>query len=355
MARNKKLQSNIDLSDPANFPDGRIKDNDGSGNGTSVNEVVYGDIHETFAKLMRLAGKSFNALPDSEQFGYQYVDALAQLASKNDYIQSLYSLDVNTLGINLNLSLLKTGESFVCLSTITVAAETTIRQGLTNGGVITLNVTFKGSGIKSGDYVRFVKTSTGVDLIRLSDGVTTSLIINELGYMLAASQIEEDAGVINTKATTPLTNFTAFATRVIGAQSVNFLATQIANGLMSKTDKLKLDNLESDEKNYGTFGPFDVDTGSVNDLYLRTGDVTEAKIVQRTSQGQVIQVTLANAMDNTTYETRLSIESLGVFESDNDIKPLVFKKIDTTKFQVFVEETSGTTQSIKIHVAVIQR
>ena len=50
MARNKALQPNIDGSDLTNYPDKRIRNNDGSGNGTPVNEQVYGDIHEFFGK-----------------------------------------------------------------------------------------------------------------------------------------------------------------------------------------------------------------------------------------------------------------------------------------------------------------
>lgn len=354
MARNKKNQANIDLSNLTDFPDGRIKNNDGSGNGTPVNEKVYGDIHEVFAKLMRLSLKPFNDLPDNEQFGYQYVDALVQLASKNDYIIQL-SAQGGKLTIPTNTAILKTNESIVCKSIQDYNSETILKTFPYIGSSIELTCTFEGGNYKNGEYVRITKTAAGVTVTRLPDGAAFATFISEFSYLLAASQIEEDAGIISTKGTTPLTNFTTFSNRVIGAASFNFLATQIANGLMSSADKLKLDNLESDEKNYGTFGPFDVDVGNVNDLYTRTGDVIEAKIVQRTSNGQVVQVTLSNAMDNTQYQPIMSIESKGSIEADNDIKPLLFKTIDTTKFQVYIEETSGSTQNISIHIAVIQR
>lgn len=77
---------NVDNSDLSNYPDGRVKDNTGSGNGTGVNERVYGDLHQAIAKLMRLYGIIPSGLPDNEANGFQIVEALKALASKNDYI-----------------------------------------------------------------------------------------------------------------------------------------------------------------------------------------------------------------------------------------------------------------------------
>ena len=45
--RNKSNLANIVID--ANYPYGRIKDNTGAGDGTPVNEFVYGDIHQFFA------------------------------------------------------------------------------------------------------------------------------------------------------------------------------------------------------------------------------------------------------------------------------------------------------------------
>ena len=56
------LQSNanVDNSDPTNYPDGRLKDNTGTGNGTPVNRSVYSDIHSNISKMMRLYGIIFD-------------------------------------------------------------------------------------------------------------------------------------------------------------------------------------------------------------------------------------------------------------------------------------------------------
>ena len=63
----RKLNSNpnVDNSDLSNYPDGRIKNDTGAGNGTPVNESVYGDAHQTIAKLMRLYNITGNKIHDN--------------------------------------------------------------------------------------------------------------------------------------------------------------------------------------------------------------------------------------------------------------------------------------------------
>lgn len=67
---------NLDTSDLANFPAGKIKDNDGSGNGTPVNALVYGDIHQFFFALLTIAGIAASGVPEGAVNGYQYLQAL---------------------------------------------------------------------------------------------------------------------------------------------------------------------------------------------------------------------------------------------------------------------------------------
>ncbi len=58
------------------FPDGRIKDNTGLNDGTPVNQLVYDDFHQFFAKIMRDSSTTPNNTPDNVTNGFQYVDAL---------------------------------------------------------------------------------------------------------------------------------------------------------------------------------------------------------------------------------------------------------------------------------------
>jgi len=64
------------LAPDGDFPYGRIKDKVGSNPGTPVNELVYGDIHQFFERLMALGGQVANGLPESEYTGFQLIDAL---------------------------------------------------------------------------------------------------------------------------------------------------------------------------------------------------------------------------------------------------------------------------------------
>ena len=73
--RKLSSNSNVIISDP-NYPNGRVRDNTGTGNGTPVNEGVYGDIHVNKDKLMDLYGIESNGLPDNEANGYQIIEAL---------------------------------------------------------------------------------------------------------------------------------------------------------------------------------------------------------------------------------------------------------------------------------------
>lgn len=355
MARNKANLTNVDGSDLPNYPDKRIRDNDGSGNGTGVDEIVYGDIHEFFAKLMRLYGIAFNSLPDNVANGYQFVEAVKSLASKNDFILNL-TVSGGKINVPLKLGFVTEGESFVCLSQFNKVAETQI-EGTADLVPVLKNVTFKGGNFKTGEYVRLVVTAAGVDLIRLSDGAAFNIIAQEFNFLKAANQTQEDAGAINTVATTPLTNFTAFVERVNGGQSVNFLVTNLINGLMSKEDKIKLDGIGTKEKNYGTFAPADIHdaSASVGLLVPVTGDVDQAIITQKTPQGEIYVITFANAMDNTTYQIQLDHESDNNVELDNDIAPPIWKKISTTQIEVYLEQTIGVVQDLIIHVTAIQR
>lgn len=63
------------------YPYGDIKDDDGSGNGTPVNRLVYADLHQFFAKMMDVAAVVFNGLPDNVTNGFQLFTALNTIIS----------------------------------------------------------------------------------------------------------------------------------------------------------------------------------------------------------------------------------------------------------------------------------
>src|SRR4051812_40833786 len=81
MARGLQNYTNINAPD-ATYPNGDIKDNAGSNNGTPVNRAVYSDIHQTFAKFLREAGITPNGNAENESNGYQYYAALLVLFNR---------------------------------------------------------------------------------------------------------------------------------------------------------------------------------------------------------------------------------------------------------------------------------
>jgi hypothetical protein len=347
--RNKLLASNIDNANPTLYPNGRIKDNTGSGNGTPVNEFVYGDLHEMKDKLMRLYGIVPNDLPDNELNGFQLIDALRALASKNDFILDLTTVS-GVVNVGLKLGFILQKESFLCLAGFDFTNETQIK-GIDN---VTNSLTVVGT-FKSGEYVRLIRTSSGVSLIREVDAVNLDLAVSEFNYLKKASQTQENAGAIDTVATTPLVNLIAFIRRVNGVDSASYLATILQNGLLSKEDKAIIDGIGSSPiKNIGWFSGFNPGSGTIGQNLPVSGNIASAQIVNVISGMTVVECTLSNAMVGNNYDVQTSIESLGDFNFDTTTYPCLFKVISSNTIHIAIRESNSFTQNLKIHVKTVQ-
>lgn len=350
MARSKTTLTNIDNSNPA-FLQGRIRDNTGAGNGTPVNEFVYGDLHQMLAKLMSLAGINYNGLPDNEDNGYQLVDSLIALAGKNDIVYNI-SNSGGRLTIPTKLGILKNNESLLCLASVNKTSETELRSTVDGA---TKAVTYIGNFV-AGDYVRLINTPSGVILMRLLTVNNIDSVVAAVNFLKAASYAQELAGLINTVATTPQTNALVFVERVNGAESDNALAiANVRNGLLSAADKAIIDSIGSSPiKNTGWFSGLDVNGDSLGTSYAVGGDITSAVKSTNVGNAEIIRVTFANAMDSSDYFVRLSVESLGSVYSDNDIRLPVWKKVSVNQLDICFEEDHGTTQNLKVHIEAIQ-
>lgn len=349
MARSKKFSPNIDNSDLTDFPDGRIKDNTGSGNGTPVNEYIYGDLHEMKDKLFRLYGIIPNGLPDNETNGYQTIEALRGLSSKNNFIQTITSVS-GVLNVGLKLSFMLDNESVVCKSAVDLGAETQIKGIDGSTSALTINGLFKAN-----EYVRLIKTVSGITLVRVGDSVSIDAMVGELFYLKKANQSEENAGTIDTKATTPLTNLTAFVKRVIGVDSVNYLATAIRNGLYPKEHFAIVESLgASDLRNIGWFSGLDVNGGSIGAL-ASGGNISSATVTNTGGGYTIVRCVLQNPMDDTNYEVSSSVQSQAVaITADNTVGVPVYKIISNTTFDISLREFTGGTQNLKINMRIYQ-
>lgn len=353
MARNKENQQNIDKSDLTNYPDGRIQNNQGSGNGTPVNEIVYGDLHEFFAKLMRLYGIDYNGLPDNETNGYQLVNAVRALASKNDYILDLTS-SAGVLQVPIKIGKLEDNESVILRATVAKGSETQI-NGTLDG--TSKAVVFVGDFLQN-EYVRMINTSTNVVLVRMVDAGNLDSFNSALNYLKAATQSQENTGTSNNVSTTPLTNKTVFSRRVNGVDSGDYLAIPTGvsgerDGLMPKDDLRNLRNLTS-VTNTGFVTGINIGDGSPGDSRGVGGDFSAATISVDGAGASIINVTMSNAMQNTSYLVRMNIES-----PSNDFNNVVaytpaFRPVSTTVFSLIIREAFTGTQAIKMHMEVVQ-
>lgn len=338
---------NVDNSDLVNYPNGRIKNDDGSGNGTAVNERVYGDLHQNIAKLMRLYGIIPNGFPDSEGNDFQIIEALRSLASKNDFILALTNSS-GILSVPIKLNSMLVGEQVVCKSSVAFSTQTQI----TGSDSTTFTVAVLGD-FKTSEYVRLIKTSGGVTLVRLADNISLDDMAINLSFLKKASQAQENAGAIDTVATTPLVNLVAFIRRVNGLDSANYLATAIVNGLYPKEHFSVVVGLLA-LKNRGWFSGLNVGGGVIGSSLSVSGDITLATITFASSNYSVIRCTMTNTMTNTNYEVQTSLESQADFDVDTTSNQIVFKPISTTQFDIGIRETGDFSQSYKIHCRVTQ-
>lgn len=341
---------NVDNSDIANYPDGRVKDNTGSGDGTPVNERVYGDLHSNISKLLRLYGITPNDLPDNETNGYQIIDGLRALSTKNTIVQNLSS-ESGKLKVPFKISFLLEGETMLCKASVNFTTETEIK-----GADVTIYGLTVVSTFTSGDYVQFIKTASGVELRRVADQSNLNVIVGALNYLKAATQSQENTGTENNVATTPLTNLTAFIRRVNGLDSATYLATALINGLYPKEHFAIVAGLGANPvRNVGTISGINVDAGSIGTTYAVTGNIVSATLTARPVEASIIRVVVANTMTNNNYYVRMYVESLSTdMGLDNSIGTIVFKVINATTFDISMQEFQNQAQNIRIHVEVVK-
>ena len=191
-------------------------------------------------------------------------------------------------------------------------------------------------------------------IIREVDAFNLGTIVDELLYLKAATQTQENTGTTDEAATTPLTNKTVFTERVNGDDSDDYLATAARNGLLSAAQFAIIAGIGTPAlRNRGRFVLGDIGGISVGTDFVSNGQIT-AKCTASPSGATEVEITFTNTMDSLNYRLDLSVESLGTFNFDNDFLPIPFKKVSTSKAKIYVEETTDPIQNIQIHVDVIQ-
>lgn len=127
MARRLRDKTNV-IPPDSSFIYGRIRDDDGSNNGTPVDEEVYGDFHQFFEALMTDAGIPFNNLPDNFTNGFQLHSAFRGAVRNVTATTSLYGTALKS--DNAAVQAGTDDESFVTPLTLTARTATETRTGL---------------------------------------------------------------------------------------------------------------------------------------------------------------------------------------------------------------------------------
>lgn len=176
MARNLSNQQNVDGSDIAAYPNKRIRNNSGAGDGTPVDEAVYGDIHQLNAKMMREAKIQYNNQPDNEVTGNQLYEAYTSVAGKNDLIPAMTVFNPTTLLIPIKITALKLNETLIFQTTFDSDAIFTSVKG---SEAATKPITIPGE-FKNGDYVRLINGNAVITLIGLYDSSNVPNLVTRL-------------------------------------------------------------------------------------------------------------------------------------------------------------------------------
>lgn len=78
----KLLDANFVDPATSDYPKGRVRDKAGAVQGTTGNEILFGDLMQFFQKLVIDAGITENDLPENVTNGYQLLDALKDKINK---------------------------------------------------------------------------------------------------------------------------------------------------------------------------------------------------------------------------------------------------------------------------------
>jgi hypothetical protein len=355
MAISKNTQANIDDSNLAAYPNGQVKDDDGTGDGFPLICGTMSDIFETFDKLMRLAANTFNDSFDNEVNGFQFVNSMIALAGKNDYILSLTTY-AGVLGLATKLGILNLNERLIVQAAADWTVETTV-TGNDTPTPVTLTVAITRQ-YKAGDYLMLIKTSGGVQLVSLTTADNLSVINTELGYLMGADNAVELAGTSTAAATTPAGNLYAFTQRVTDpTAAVPFLATTSKPGLLSAAQWNAINGFSSPIKNVGNFSGVNPGLGAIGSLAARAGDIVSAEInsIETGPPGSTTYlVTIANAMSGTSYFVRTSLQSVGTMNYDNNTLSPVFSPQTRTTFLWSLEASIVSSKNLTVHIEVIQ-
>ena len=106
---------------------------------------------------------------------------------------------------------------------------------------------------------------------------------------------------------------------------------------------------------YGRVGPIDI--AFTQTTFDVNGNLLSAFKSGGTGDNTIIRVTFPTGLlTSSNFKVRFDIESGGDINPDNNLHPIVFKKVSgsTDRFDFLLEEFEPSTQAIYVHVEVVQ-
>ena len=185
MARPLNIVPDIEAAN-AEYPAGRIKNEVAPDVGTPVIEELYGDIIQVFHKLMRLAGLTYNELPENETTGFQYIEALAK------YVRTLSATLTNKGTVELATDAETQG-------------GTDSQRAITPASLESKTATESRKGIA--ELATNAEVQTGTDIVRIVTPAglnSKKASASALGLTKKASQLEVNAGTDTDPGSNPL-------------------------------------------------------------------------------------------------------------------------------------------------------
>lgn len=170
----------------AAYPWKDIKDDTGAGDGTPLNQISHSDYHQTFRKLLALAGITPNGLPDNATNGYQYVDAILSLAKRSNGVIT------TATGVTLvsgNVRKIIVSEAPVALITHTLPLVPTLQDGdsfifysnssfnvkIAAGGIASIMLAPDLTLLQAGDFVELVLDKPNSNWVIANYKITTTV------------------------------------------------------------------------------------------------------------------------------------------------------------------------------------
>lgn len=171
---NKKNFVNVDNSDP-DYPDGKIVNNNGSGNGTKLNFNMTTDVWEFFAKVLRKTGIIANNLPDNESNGFQTVEAMQLLPGKIT-TRGILTVADGEYHISIPIGHLGDNDTIVLIAEDDSLSTGTVLNGSDGATLNAYSLPFI-----VGDTLIFVKDDTVCELIQPITAKTYSRFVKAKG------------------------------------------------------------------------------------------------------------------------------------------------------------------------------